>query len=235
MATRKTVLLDIPPEKQAGRGWKVWVNGQEIREVSRVTIDHPKFGTLEYGLDPGGYDRWSFHENGGGGSVIVPFAVCGGVVYVGVVEQKRVNQGGVVPNLPRGFLQPGENHFQAAGREAGEELGGEVRHEPFPLDGEPMNPNSTFFETWDKLPDGSPEGVRFFGLPFQAHELEGSSDRLTFKPGVVRVRPDLQDKRVAELILTCSFIPWDKAMRLGDMFTSAGTGRLLAHLRNVLR
>ncbi len=216
-----TLITDIPEEKQAKRGWKVELNGQTVEQMNRVRISHPKFGELNHGLTPGGWDGWSFHEIGGGGSVTVPFSVINDQLYVGVVEQNRPNQGGNVLNTPRGFLDPGEKHFEAAIREAGEELGvddNRIEERIFRLDGDPMNPNSTFFETAEEG-----EGVKLFAFSVLESELQNDGDGYIFREDSLKPA-----SKAAEGILKCRMIPWKQAAQLGDMFTVAAVGRLLA-------
>lgn len=139
-------------------------------------------------------------------------------MYVGLVEQNRYNQGGNVWNAPRGFLDPGETHFDAAIRELSEETGyipsptNRVRY----LDGNPLNPNSTFFDTSKKG-----EGVRFYAIEVMTDEID--IDNLCFKSEVLKPMT-----KTAELITRCKFFPWRKATQVGDMFTVASIARLLA-------
>ncbi len=226
--TPKTVLVDIPSDKQDKRDWKVEVNGQPVAEVSRVSISNPEFGILEYGNDPAGYDRWGFHGNGGGGSVVVPYSLIEGELHIGVVEQVRVNQGGAVLNVPRGFLHAGESHFRAARREFTEETGHTPqKNDVFRFEGRPMNPNSAFFETI-----GPDEGVQAFGLRIHQEVLERRLDGgYRFRPGMLETAPASRDAKLAEQILGCRFVKASDALQLGDMFTVAGVGRLLGHLK----
>lgn len=232
--TLKTVLVDIPADKQDKRGWKVEVNGAVIAEVSRVSVSNPKFGILEYANDPAGFDRWGFHESGGGGAVIVPYVFWEKNIFIGLVEQNRVNQGGKVLNVPRGFIKPGEAHFTAAKREAGEELGATLAPsvEVLPLDGEPANPNSAFFETFGNSPDGAPEGVKFYAIKFPPDAFEGTGREPVLKPGFLTANPELATKKLAEQILGSRFLHWPRALQVSDMFSVAGVGRLLAHLHD---
>ncbi len=235
-----TAIKPIPEEKQAARGWKAEVNGEPVERVESIVITHPKFGTLAYGMTPGGWDGWSFHEVGGGGSVIVPFFFSGefggefdtNSLFVGVVEQLRPNQGGKVLNCPRGFLSPGENHFQAAKRELGEETGFEpLERKLVLLPGAPTNCNSTFFET---IEEG--EGAKFFCIRIMASEViidhHGQTFAYRFKPGMIRADPASKAAKLAEQILGCWFIHWQEAMNLSDMWTVAAVGRLLKHVNN---
>lgn len=223
----------IPAEVPDKARWEVYVDGQLVRPES-VIIRNPNFGTLGYAAHPSGkYAQWTYAENGGGGSVIIPYIEAGrGDIYIGVVKQVRPNQGGEVLNVPRGFLDAGETHFQAAAREGGEELGSTLKgYELFELVGDPANPNSTFFITAGFADDGQKKGVRCFGLRFPFAAVTGS-DPFHFHDGILKPNPALKTAKLAEQITGCSFIHWSKAAQLGDMFTVTGTARLLAHLKH---
>jgi len=206
----------------------VYVDGRPVDQVASIVIEHPRLGTLTYGETPLGYDSWSFRENGGGGSVILPFIVANDEVFVGVVRQMRPNQGGEVWNLPRGFLDPGEDRALSAARELTEEVGLPVQAaDVFPLPGQPGNPNSAFFETW-----AEGEGVTFFGVKVDAALTVRADDGFRFKSEVLDESPLAQRSRLAEAIGEALFIPWYDAAQLGDLFTNAAVARLLVHLRN---
>ncbi|MCH7641427.1 NUDIX domain-containing protein [Patescibacteria group bacterium] len=205
------------------KGWSLLVNGNPVQDVAQLVLFHPKFGALYYGKSPSGnYDQWSFHEIGGGGSVTVPFVLVEGALYIGTVSQPRPLQdtSGPVPNLPRGFLDPGESHFEAAKRETEEELG--ITATSFELPGEPTNPNSAFFETW-----GEGEGARFFGLEFGENMVKAKGEGYVLDEGLVS-----PVSKSAEGIMSAGFIPWQKAALVGDIFTIAGVARLTAYLES---
>jgi len=222
-AGQTTLITEIPDDKQATRGWKLHIDGTLVDRVKKVTLHNPKFGTLTYGSAQGGaYDVWEFHEIGGGGSVIVPYTGIDEKWHVGLVEQNRPNQGGKVLNLPRGFIQPGERHFKAAERELVEETS--YAGVPEPLPGLPVNPNSAFFNT-----TGEGEGVKFFGIKIDRKYLELVDGLWRFKKGaLVPTSSDAAQAKAAEGILGVRFVTLDEAMGVGDMFTVAGVGRLLA-------
>lgn len=230
----KSLIVPLTLDIAAKRGWTVKVNGEEV-DAAHVKITNPKIGTLEYGKSPSGdYDTWGFHENGGGGSVIVPFTAIDGKIYVGVLEQRRPNQQleGTVRNCPRGFLQPGKNHFETADAELGEELGlsSEVPVNLFELAGDGGNPNSTFFATWGTKPDGSPEGIRFYGLEVDSRILVHDGVVYRIRPNLLKADAQSDTARLAEGILGAVFIPLSQASRLGDMMTMSGICRLRAEL-----
>jgi len=227
METIRDLLKPLP--EGANPGWELFVDGQKVpaREVSLV---NPKFGEVRFGAAPiGGYGTWGFEEVGGGGSVLVPyFKAPDGQLYVGLVEQPRPFMSEQpVWNLPRGFMNLGESHFQSAVREAGEELGFDEAGRVFQLLGGPGNPNSTFFVTRGLNPDGSEKGIRFYGVQFDPREVvrDDAGDIWRFRPDVVRpVSPS------AEKIMGSSFVPWSAAMQLPCMITNVGVGRLLLTL-----
>ncbi len=224
------ILSPISAEQQAGRGWKVDFNGKRIGYVEDLTLSHEQFGTFEYGNTPAGYDAWCFKEIGGGGSVIVPYAIIPhqprsgrNGLYIGLVEQDRWTMGKSVWNVPRGFLTSGETHFQTAQREAGEELQFNFPERFVELSGEPANPNSAFFVTPPE------EGVRFYSLHIKQQELVREGDRYKLKKDVLAPVSD-----TAERISRSAFFYYETALAVSDMFTIAGVGRLLGQAMPML-
>jgi hypothetical protein len=218
----RSLLAEIGPEVK--RDWTLFVNGKVVEEVREAELVHEKFGVWRYGRSSAGpFDTWSFEEVGGGGSVLVPFVKMDAQLYVGLVIQKRQNQSETpVLNVPRGFLDPKENHFEAAVREMGEEMARVDEKQVFPLTGEPGNPNSTFFIT-----RGAGMGVHFYGVRFRPELLkEESPGVFVFKPGAVK--PLNMDSKVAEQILGSKFIRWQSAAQHGDLFTRSAVASLLA-------
>ena len=226
MSTTVTLatLLEPIPEGMT-RGWSLFVDGTPVPSLSMFELRHSRYGSLFYGKSPSGnYDQWSFHEAGGGGSVTVPFALVEGSLYIGTVRQPRPLQDRLnsILNVPRGFLDPGETHFQAAERESVEELGIKAT---FQLPGDPGNPNSTFFETW-----GEGEGIRFFGLEVNQNILVVENDEYLLNPQMIT-----PVSKSAEGIMGARFISWQKAAMLGDLFTRGGVATLIGHLVSVGR
>lgn len=209
------------------RGWKLFVNKKEIPDVESALLVNEKMGIeVPYGLTPAGYDCLSIHSPGGGGSVIVPFSIYEGEVLIGMVYQKRFNQGGDVWNLPRGFVNPNETHINAAKREFIEETGIENEKFDFPvilLNG-PLNPDSAWFKT-----DKEGEGVKFFSVLIPG-ELLAREEGNTYKWALGEDNLLSQATKEAESIFKCRFFPWQEAMHVSDMFTCAGVGRLITYL-----
>lgn len=213
--------MDQPVGKAAG--WKLLVDGREM--AARAVEIVSKFGVLRWGFN-GSYDTWGFEEPGGGGSVLVPyFRDSHGNLWVGVVRQPRPYQSETpVLNLPRGFLKPGETHFETAAREGSEEVGIDGEDRQFLLSGESGNPNSTFFVTVGTGDDGTPNGVRFYGVRFTEDEVIASEDfTYTFREGVVKAV-----SKDAERIMGAVFVPWSTVAQLGCMMSNAGVARLIA-------
>lgn len=221
----------LPAGGPVQRRWRLTVNGVNVTDVRHMTLSHPDFGVLAYGLTPGGYDGWTFHEVGGGGSVVLPYCAADDHVLVGLVEQSRPLQGGTVLNAPRGFVDRGELYEAAARRELLEEMGLDVAPDALqPLPGQPANPNSAFFET------ARDEGVRFFSVCLEHSMLRrDDGDSWALVPGVIRDDASGRHSRLRERIRGARFLPWYEAAGLGDMFTNAAVARLLASLRKGAR
>jgi len=196
----------------------------DLSELAYLELTNSDFGTLAYGKNPvNNFDSWAFHEIGGGGSVTIPYVTVEDELLIGVVEQNRPNQGGKVLNVPRGFLEPGETYFQAADRELAEEVGN-FEASRWQLPGIGVNPDSAFFET---VKIG--EGAQFFaaGVPLALLVTENNVTRFR-KSAVIVDKKNL----TAEQITDCYFITVKRAMQLGDMFTLAGVGRLMAAINH---
>lgn len=228
----------ISDETPEGNRWKLTVFGIEIPATGLVQklVLSSKFGRLVYGKHPLGYPTWAFFEEGGGGSVIVPFCRPDkkpGSLFIGVVSQMRYYQDSVekILNVPRGFLDPGESHFKAASREVNEEFG-HTQLRVIDLGGEPFNPNSAFFVTDGYTSDGKKKGVRFYAVEFPRSALMADKDgNLVFKPGAIEVsNPGTASAKAAEGIFASVFLPWQKAAELGDGFTLSGMTRLNRYL-----
>ncbi len=204
----------------AKRGWQLVINGQLIEEVSSLYLFNERFGLFKYGWNPAGYDAMGFHEIGGGGAVTVPYTIDDGNLYVGVVLEDRIFQGGMVQNVPRGFLDAGERHFQTALRETMEEVGFQPEQRLYRLNGQNVNPNSTFFVT-----TGEGEGVKFHAFHVSRRELEFMDTRFQFNS---RVLTPLS--KGAQKIFQSLFMHWQEAMELADGFTRGIVGTLISRL-----
>ncbi len=219
------------PEEQAKRGWKAEINGKEFEgPVESVRIYNPNMNVeVAYGKRPEGYDGPVLKEPGGGGAVTVPYYYEDGQLYVAMVEEVRPTCTDGIPekvlNVPRGFLDPGQTHFETAKRELGEETGYEPLEKRIKeLEGQPMNPNSTFFVT------GKGKGVHTYGVRvydfeiIQANQTNNPMEReYTFDKDLLH-----PTTKIGEKISGCKFVHWTKAVQQPDMFTAAAVGRILA-------
>lgn len=212
------------------RGWTVIVEGEdhrltEVEVGGRLHLVHDSFGHLTYGKSPAGpYDQWAFHEANGGGSVVLPYAVVEGKTYIGLLQEGRPLQTaeGKVWNMPRGFAEAGRSYLEVALAELSEEVGVVPEESRMRLlAGDPVNPNSAFFETWGIKSDGEPEGVRLFVYDATGLVEKSDGDAYQFR-GAVNPRPGLGEK-----IFKCVFLPINVAGRVGDAMTLACLGRFL--------
>ncbi|MDO8241185.1 MAG: NUDIX hydrolase [Candidatus Moranbacteria bacterium] len=164
---------------------------------------------------------WSFKEEGGGGSIIVPYAFIDQQFYVGMLLQHRPNQDGWTLNIPRGGKRKGETHMQAAERELAEELGISSSSLTI-LDGDPMNPNSTHFKT------SGDDGVQVFACELDSNLIifDGILGLYKIDPFIVCRNKSMDDEGVED----CYLLPWKIATKVGDMFSLAAISRLLAKI-----
>jgi len=215
----RSLLKELP----LGRlpGWQLFVDGKEVG--ARVVELLSEYALFRWGFN-GVYDTLGIEEPGGGGAVLVPYFVdADGMLWIGVVKQPRPYQSEEpVLNLPRGFMNPGETHFETAIREDSEEIGSGEESRITLLDGEGGNPNSTFFITVGTNADGSLKGVRFYGVRFSKNEVETLNGVVyRFREGVVSaVTLD------AEKIMGTAFLPWTDVAQLGCLMSNAGVARL---------
>ena len=216
-------------DSQTKRGWDVSIDGErETEPISTLQLHHPKLGvTIDYGQRPEGYDGPVIQEKGGGGSVVVPYFINDGELYIGVVNESRptMTDGSTEPirNVPRGFMDPKEKHFDTATRILGQEAGfAPIADRVRELDGDPMNPNSAFFVT------GKGKGVKAYGVEMTADELVESKvsntpaqREYTFNTDIVK-----PTSKMGEKISGSTFIHWSEAVKLSDMFSVAATARI---------
>ena len=154
-------------------------------------------------------------------------ALFDGVLRLGVVEQLRHTQGGVVDNVTRGYRRPGENALENGVREFIEETGvnpGENAIEIFEPSGKPVNMNSANYETW-----GDNEGVNFFACYVSPELLTQDGNTYTFRRDLIDT---LDEERKKEQIFKAKFITASEALQSNDAFTIIIVGRIMLHLRN---
>lgn len=174
----------VPTQKGGSWLWRLYIDGVAVvmDNIRHIAIKSP-WGLISVGLDPVvNRNSIAFREAGQGGAVIVPFILIrDGVVVeqfsldcqvlIEVINQWRSKIGGLVWSVPRGFVNDNNNegHLTAARRELFEEAE-VVSDNIIELPGEPVNPNSSFFET------GPSGGLRFFAAQLSSQyvvELDG--------------------------------------------------------------
>ena len=213
--------------------WQVFVDGQSIGNYSHLAAQS-KYGVMNLGISPDLGQHVTFQEPGGGGSVIIPFVIIQkqqviGLndldkkddyqVYAGLIEQQRDRQGGLIWNVPRGYVNQGDSHSQTAAKELTEETG--LIGQPFLLPGQSLNPNSSYFET------GKDGGVRLYAINL-------GPDRADWLDGQVVLLNNPQPTEVYEKIVRCKFFPLAELSQLGDMFSVAAESRLRYYFDNRL-
>jgi len=222
-------LSEIPEELEEGKRWKVKVDGEIVPNAEKVEISNEKYGILEYGLHPNNYGTWTFHENGGGGAATILYTIdpVSGKIYIGMIEASRPTlDEGKVWEIPRGFINLGETHKQAAERETEEEVG--YSGESISLADE-VNMNSAFFNTSIRG-----EGVSFFTMQVDfsdlvrehyTHPLDEmlTTGNLIFSNSVVE---SVKGNDEAEKIFGSKFFPITNIPDKRDGFTASALGYL---------
>lgn len=221
----ESLVSPLTDEQAKSPVWVLTVDGKVV-EYHQADLTHPDFASVQVGLRPEGYPGFVIAENGGGGSVIVPYALIDGELYIGMVQQARVLQSKVpIWNVPRGFLRQGESPLAAAIREQDEEFGftnAELRILPIP--GVGANPNSAFYVTVDT------PGVTYTAFRMFDDELELVADESVGDLRVFAIKEGLAEAtdKAGEGILQSRFFHWTIPAQVGDMFSNSGTVRLQA-------
>lgn len=188
------LLKPVPDTDKAG--WKTMVVKSTAHieypvAASLIKSKHTRLGVdVSYGHGPDGYDQWVITEPNGGGSVVVPYLIVDGQLYVGANRQKRSLTGGLVTEVPRGFSLPHETQEESAKREFIEETGvvKPLVERIEALKGRPINPNSAFFQANPR----KGEGVKLFGIKIESSEVELRRDSKDPKRRVYKFNPKLQ-------------------------------------------
>ena len=158
-------------------------------------VVNSKFGQLEVGMVPGkSWDQWLFHENNGGGSLVVAYAYMetiedrmgpylapneNGSLYVMMLRANRFNLKGDQDDweLPGGFVDGGETKLVTAIRETLEETDALANPEPVP--GRGYVGNRAFFQL-----NSEDEGTSVFTFELSTEQLRAitHSDKLALMP-----------------------------------------------------
>ncbi len=227
------LLHSVPNPLPAGynQRWRIFSDGVEIHPSHLTLINESQGHQLDWGSHPDG--KWSqpvYREVHGGGVVIVPLAIHpDGRVYIGTVEVRRPfrdpREGNTVTELPRGMRDRYETVLQTAQREGLEETGYlSDENTFFALSGDGINPNSTFFLTYNHE-ENQPDGIAMMAnrVPFDALEPAEGDNYVIAEAGMIDAY---------EGIKRCVFVPFSlKGLASeGDQFIHSGLLRLLAHL-----
>lgn len=130
-------------------------------------VVNSRFGQLEVGKVPGkSWDQWLFHENNGGGSLVIAYHEVWGSVDIMMLRADRFNLKGEADwELPGGFVDDGETKLATAIRETIEETGQLVN--PEPVQGRGYVGNRAFFQL-----DGEHEGTSVFAFELSDEQVD---------------------------------------------------------------
>jgi 8-oxo-dGTP pyrophosphatase MutT (NUDIX family) len=230
--------IDLSPEAQAKRGWRIAINGEPVEiPVESVTMINPHIGvSVDYGQGQEGYDRPVIRELGGGGSVTTPYMLLNGEIYIGLIKEYRPTmKDEYIWSVPRGMLNQGESHADAAVRELAEETGFDAnkirqgrRLGHVTLLAAGLNSNPTYFDTTQGGEDETP-GISIYAVEVSADDLvqtvEDGKTYFSFKPSIAS---EPQTDKATEKIIGSRFVPLREVMQSQDMMTSAAAGQLLS-------
>ncbi|HLD63335.1 MAG TPA: hypothetical protein VI913_00385 [Candidatus Peribacteraceae bacterium] len=199
--------LEATTAETKGRSdWTVCIDGR-TEPVSHIACTS-KYGTLEWGKRPEGFTGWVWNEAGGGGAITIPYSYRpDSELLVGLIEENRLNMGGLRWCAIGGFAELPATHAETQVKEARDEAGIDSR-QTFPL-GIPQISNRLYF-VGDPTKD---EGVHAYALevPFaqldqnmQIPEAEGKLGKATFhhwRKAVLEICGDvLATAAVAQLV-----------------------------------
>ncbi|GEM_PF-3347481 len=176
-------------------GWTHTNDGHHI-------VVNSVFGQLEVGMVPSkSWDQWLFHENGGGGSLVIGYAEIDGKLNVMMLKANRFNLKGDQDDweLPGGFVDDGETKLNTAIRETIEETDQLVN--PHPIQGRGYVGNRAFFQL-----QGEDEGTSVFAFELTPEQIEaiGNSDKLqlmTPKDAINTTRDALSGMAIGRFVL----------------------------------
>lgn len=166
------MLDDYPANTTPG-----WTHQNEGHHI----VVNSQFGQLEVGMVPGkSWDQWLFHENNGGGSLVVGYHVTpSGVLEVMMLKANRFNLKGTQDDweLPGGFVDDGETKLGTAIRETIEETDQLIN--PDPVQGRGFVGNRAFFQL-----NSEDEGTSVFAFELTPEQIEAinKSDKLELMP-----------------------------------------------------
>ena len=153
-------------------GWTHRYNGHHF-------VVNSRFGSLEVGVVPGmTWDQPLFHENSGGGSLVIGFTRIGDQLMVMMLRANRFNLvGNDDYELPGGFVENGETKLATGIRETFEET--DQLSNPETVTGRGYVGNRAFF-----MLDGEHEGTSVFAFQLSDEQVQAaySSPKLVMMP-----------------------------------------------------
>lgn len=160
------------------------------------------FGQLEVGMVPGAsWDQWLFHENKGGGALMVGWIRIAGTVHVMMLKANRFNLKGDQEDweLPGGFVDHDDDtKLVTAVRETLEET--DTLALPKPVKGRGYVGNRAFFQL-----NGEDEGTSVFAFELSKEHVDAiqASDKLqlmSWQDAIQTTRDALSGMAIARLI-----------------------------------
>lgn len=215
--------LELTAEQLKELNLQISVNGadpQPLAEGIRVVKISSDFGVLAVGRRPdGGYPGWAYAEEGGGGSLTIPFAFTpAGEILLGLALEERQNLGGATWCGIGGFAKPGQSHAGAQKQTMCQKTY-ICSEEAFPLEGEPGTSNRQFFVV--DIKNG--KGLHWFALeiPYEDLEYDKNEDNWSIKAGALTGYKKPENVRLFR---------FEKAVQTPDVFFMSAAARLVAQL-----
>lgn len=177
--------------------------GWTVTNEGHIIVENPSFGRLEIGMVPGkSWDQWIFHENRGGGALVIGFTEDNEDLSIMMLKANRFNLNGDQDDweLPGGFVDDDDATKLVTGiRETIEET--DQLANPRPVEGRGFVGNRAFF--WL---DSEDEGTSVFAFELTPDQLEAinRSDKLqlmTAKEAINVTRDALSGMAIGRFVL----------------------------------
>ena len=182
--TNDTLLVEPMLEDYPADATPGWVHSN----TGHHTVVNGKFGQLEIGMVPGKpWDQWLFHENAGGGSLVVGYAWTDNGLAIMMLKANRFNLVGDDDwELPGGFVEnENEAKLATAVREMIEPDEAGMLVNPDSVSGRGYVGNRAFFKL-----ESEDEGTSVFKFELTPEQIEAieASDTLKLMPWKTALR-----------------------------------------------